>query len=465
MKLKLLLLAVLVTAVSILKAQAFYFGADLSYTNEMEDCGAVYKNQGQPSDPYQLFAAAGCNLVRLRLWHTPQWLDTLNSGKRYSDFTDVKRSMQRAKMAGMPVLLDFHLSDSWADPSKQVMPLAWLGVADQLNLLSDSLYNYIFKTLIALNADSLWPTMIQIGNETNRGILLTPAVNAQGWSLDWNRNAVLFNRAIKAVRDAETAAGKETDIMLHIAGPAEAGWLMQGFWTNGVTDFDVIGLSYYWKWHAPTTIAGVGDIISQLQQKYPGKGVIIVETGYPWTAAAADAAGNLFDSGAPGYGAPSPSSQKQWLTDLTLMVRNKGGQGVVYWEPAWVSTGCSTPWGKGSHYENAAFFDFNTNAQFDGGFGWLSTTSAVDDGPYGPKMKLVQENKMLKVTLDRWPPNDITTELRVFTPEGRLVLSRPLSSATDSGQQIAISELSTGLYVVAIYAGTRVWARGRVWWL
>ncbi|MEM7655142.1 MAG: glycosyl hydrolase 53 family protein, partial [Bacteroidota bacterium] len=89
---------------------AFYRGADLSYVNEMLDCGGIYRNPvGKEIDPYEVFAEAGTNLVRVRLWHTPTWT-------AYSDLPDVTRTIQQATSRGMEVLLDFHYSDDWADP-------------------------------------------------------------------------------------------------------------------------------------------------------------------------------------------------------------------------------------------------------------------------------------------------------------------------------------------------------------
>jgi arabinogalactan endo-1,4-beta-galactosidase len=97
----------------------FYLGADLSYVNEMEDCGAVYKNSSnQEADVFDIFETAGANLVRVRLWHNPTWTN-------YSNLEDVKKTIRRAKDNNMAVLLDFHYSDTWADPSKQEIPLAW----------------------------------------------------------------------------------------------------------------------------------------------------------------------------------------------------------------------------------------------------------------------------------------------------------------------------------------------------
>src|SRR5688572_1242775 len=89
-----------------------FAGVDLSYVNEMEACGAEFRVQGRKRDPHELFAAAGANLVRLRLWNAPDWTN-------YSTEADVTRAIGRAHKAGMKVLLDFHYSDDWADPQKQ----------------------------------------------------------------------------------------------------------------------------------------------------------------------------------------------------------------------------------------------------------------------------------------------------------------------------------------------------------
>lgn len=349
----------------------FYLGADLSYVNEMEDCGVVYKENGQAKDPYQIFAGNGCNLVRLRLWHSPSWYDTLNQGKRYSDFADVRKSIQRAKSAGMAVLLDFHLSDIWADPQRQLAPAAWGAVLDNLPVLQDSVYQYVYQTLSRLNAENLLPEMVQIGNEVNRPILLSVADNDANVPIDWNRNAPLFQSGIAAVRAVEKESGKKIQIALHLADPAAARQLLVGFWSHGVQDFDIIGLSYYWAWHKPTTIAQTGSIIADFRKMYPGKEVMILETGYIWTTESNDNAGNIISEVHPDYAPASPENQLKWLVDLSKEVKRQGGVGVLYWEPAWVSSPCWTPWGQGSHQEHAAFFDFENNVLPNGGMRWF----------------------------------------------------------------------------------------------
>ncbi len=352
------------------KAQDFYFGADQSYVNEMEDCGVVYYESNEEKDVYQIYKDYGNNLVRLRLWHTPKWYDNINSGKRYSDLNDVKKSIARAKEVGMDVLLDFHLSDNWADPSKQLVPEAWLSVVDDLPKLKDSLYNYIYNTLETLEQDGLTPEMVQIGNETNKGILLSPEDN-QSWVLDWERNADLFNSGINAVRDFSEAAEKDVQIALHIAAPDNAGWLAEDFHENGVTDFDIIALSYYWAWHKPTSIEETGEIVEQLKETY-GKEVLIVETGYIWTTSSNDQANNIISEVHPDYSPATPENQRDWLIALTSEMINRGAMGVCYWEPSWVSSDCSTQWGQGSHQEHATFFDFDNNLLIPGGIEWMS---------------------------------------------------------------------------------------------
>lgn len=437
-------------------SQTVLFGADLSYTNEMEDCGVVYKVKDQPKDPFKIFSEHGCNLVRLRLWHNPAWYDTLNTGKRYSDLQDVRNSMARAKANGMKVLLDFHLSDTWADPKRQLVPVAWEGVVDNLPLLKDSVYNYIAQTLLNLDRSGLMPELVQIGNETNRGILLSPAMDSAGWILDWDRNSQLFNRAIEAVRDVEKSTGKSIKVALHIAGPADAWWLMEGFWNHGVRDFDIIGLSYYWAWHQPTSIEDAGNVVTELRRDYPGKEVMIFETGYIWTNKWNDNASNIITAVHPDYAPASPENQRKWLIDMSQEVISKGATGVIYWEPAWQSSPCRTPWGQGSHQEHATYFDFQNNLLQGGGMDFMThnyepvkTTREKlpfasfkvhpDEGRHGLQLKLegFSSDKFLQVNL--------------LDHSGKKVASQLFSSVKGSQLNFPIPVLPSGLYYVAIY--------------
>ncbi|MCB0639324.1 MAG: glycosyl hydrolase 53 family protein [Lewinella sp.] len=451
-----------------IRAQDFYFGADLSYVNEMEDCGVVYRENEQPKDPYAIFADHGCNLVRLRLWHTPSWYDDLNSGQRYSDFADVRRSIVRAKAAGMDVLLDFHLSDLWADPSRQIAPAAWQSVLDDWNVLGDSVYHYVYQTLTALSADDLLPEMVQIGNETNRGILLSPEVNDAGWTLDWDRNTLLFNRAISAVRDVESAVGQPIKVALHLAGPANATWFVDNFVANGVTDFDVIGMSYYWAWHMPTTIAETGDVIAAFRQNYPDKEVIIFETGYIWTTDHNDDAANIISAVHPDYAPASPQAQRAWLEDLTQEVINSGGSGVIYWEPAWVSSDCWTLWGHGSHQEHATFFDFSNNLIEEGGIAWMSadydftvSTTEIAAGPqFAFRVWVDSTHTRLHIALPEDQRQADYTATLIHLDGARL--QETALAAGQAEYQLALPELSSGLYFLVLSNQGRVVGKEKV---
>ena len=122
-------------------APSFYYGADLSYVNELEDCGASYKDAyNTRKDPFKIFKDAGANIIRVRLWHNPTWTN-------YSNFEDVKKTISKAKAQGMAVLLDFHYSDTWADPHKQEIPKAWLNDINNTEALGKLLYDYTYKPL------------------------------------------------------------------------------------------------------------------------------------------------------------------------------------------------------------------------------------------------------------------------------------------------------------------------------
>jgi arabinogalactan endo-1,4-beta-galactosidase len=440
-----------------LSAQKFYFGSDLSYVNEMEDCGAVYRENNQIKDVYEIFADHKTNLARFRLWHAPSFYDTLNAGKRYSDFQDVRRSILRAKAAGMDVLLDFHLSDFWADPSRQLMPKAWEPVAGNLTALQDSVYQYVHGVLMRLHNDQLLPELVQIGNETNKGIVLTPAADAANGPINWSRNAALFNKGIQAVRDVETATGKKIRIALHIANPKDTEWLMPAFWNNGVRDFDIIGLSYYWAWHKPVTIAQTGEIISKLKNDYPGKSVMIFETGYIWTQQSNDQAANIITETHPDYHPASPQSQRNWLVDLTQEVINRGGEAVMYWEPAWVSTPCYTPWGQGSHQEHAAFFGFSNNAMLNGGITWPEHRfeGLPEEAPDTRTLeaRFPAGGSAIELELSGWNGAD-TVAIAVFDSLGRRVTERSISlSNGEATASIDWKSVATGIYFVRAAQG------------
>ena len=341
-----LLAAFAVLLPGLVRADPFWFGADLSFANEMEDCGATFRVGNVAEDPFTIFHDHGANLVRVRLWNDPDWT-------RYSTLADVEKTIRRAHAAGMRVLLDFHYSDDWADGDKQIRPKAWAGLDDAA--LAKALYAFTYDTLTRLNADGLSPELVQVGNETNAPLL----GGKKGDLIDWTRNAALFNAAIKAVRDSGAKAVVPPRVMIHIAQPENVEPWFKAATAAGVTDFDLIGISYYPKW-SKQTLRGLGLTINRLRYRYPNAQVLVVETAYPWTLQNADTSPNVLgDDGLIPDDPATPAGQKKYLIDLTQTVMSSGGVGVVYWAPDWVSTRCKTRWGQGSSWDNATFFDFD----------------------------------------------------------------------------------------------------------
>ena len=326
-----------------------FAGVDLSYVNEVEACGAQFRLNGELRDPYALFAEKGANLVRLRLWNNPTWTN-------YSNEADVTRSIERAHKAGMKVLLDFHYSDDWADPQKQTVPAAWAADIGDSDKLAAHVYEYTRAVLARLAARGLLPYMVQVGNEINTQ-MLRPA-DTKGEPIDWTRNAKILNAGIRAVREARAADRSSPRVMLHVAQPENVEPWFAAAVAAGVRDFDYIGVSYYPKWSSldlPQAEGALKAVTARFNRP-----IIIVEVSYPFTLRdAGDKAANLLgeDSLHQGYPA-SHRGQQRFMNDVVKMTLRVGGVGVVYWEPAWVSTRCSTRWGTGSHWENATLFDF-----------------------------------------------------------------------------------------------------------
>jgi arabinogalactan endo-1,4-beta-galactosidase len=327
-------------------AQTLWLGADLSFANEMQDCGAVYRKHGKAADPFVLMRRAGGNLVRVRLWNDARWT-------RYSGLGDVEKTIRRARRAGLKVLLDFHYSDDWADGDKQFAPAAWANLAPPEQ--AAALHDFTRDTLRQLAAKGLAPELVQVGNEINPELL-----QGQKKPIDWRRNAALVNAGIAAVREVSREIRRPIGVMLHIAQPENAEPWFKDATQAGVTDYDIIGLSYYRKW-STEPIAGLKATVARLRAAY-GKQVVLVETAYPFTTKGADSSGNLLgpDSLDPAYPA-TPEGQRRYMIDVTQAVIDAGGSGSVYWAPDWVSTQCRTRWGQGSGWENATWFDLETH--------------------------------------------------------------------------------------------------------
>jgi arabinogalactan endo-1,4-beta-galactosidase len=272
----------------------------------------------------------------------------------YNDFNDVKRAAAAAKAQGMAVSLDFHYSDAWADPAKQVPPAAWQGLS--LELLHDSIYNYTLKTIDKLKTASLMPEYVQVGNEINPGFLLPQGDR-------WKNRAdfiYLINAAIKAVRDASASSTVKPKIIIHIAQPENLNSWFSGMAAAGLTDYDIVGVSYYYIW-STVAIDNLSNYISDIKRT-TGKDVMVVETAYPWTTGNADSYGNIIAADKlTGTYPASKEGQFNYLVKLTQEIIEGGGIGIHYWEPAWITSNLKDSWGTGSAWDCNTPFDFAGN--------------------------------------------------------------------------------------------------------
>ena len=346
----------------------FVMGADLSYATQIEDHGGVYLDSSKVRDPFLIMKEHGANLVRVRLWNDPEWVRLVYGSQQtplYSGFADVLKTIQRAKTLGLAVDLEIHYSDTWADPGTQIPPAAWANITD-LQTLKDSVYNYTYSILNQLNTKGLMPEIVQIGNETNCGMMITntnpgfPDLN--GCNGHWQELGAVMNSGIKAVRDVSAKSAVRTKIALHVADPKNVDWWFAQITNTGaVVDFDIIGMSYYPIWHTIVAFSDLPALIISLKNTF-NREVMILETSYPWTTQGDDSYGNQFGSQTPMSGYPfTVAGQTKYLTDLTQNMIKAGGSGVMYWEPDWITSQMKDPWGTGSSMENCTFFDFTGN--------------------------------------------------------------------------------------------------------
>lgn len=320
----------------IVTADTFVRAADMSYLPLIESEGTVYKFNSIAQDPLLTLKNAGCNTIRIRLWKDPS--------DGHSGFNEVKALAQRVKTAGLKVWLTVHYSDTWADPGNQTKPAAWQSM--DFNSLKTAVTDYTNQIM-----DEIHPDIIQIGNETNDGMLWPEG------KLSTNESQYL--QLVTAATTAVRAKSPGTKIMLHFAGIADSGWFFEKV---ANIDFDYIGLSYYPIWHGKS-LTDLEMQMEMLAQLY-GKRVLIAETAYPFTLNWNDYTNNIVGLSSqiiPAYAA-SNDGQKAYLLAIKGIAHANGyGKGFCYWGAEWLAFRGLTST-NGSPWENQALWDFNNNA-------------------------------------------------------------------------------------------------------
>lgn len=268
-------------------------GADISYLPELEAKGIQFSDKGVKKDAIEILQSHGFNYVRLRLFHNPSLDSGYSPGKGFCDLANTLAMAKRVKASGMKLLLDFHYSDYWADPGKQYKPAAWKNL--NFTELKKALYDYTKEVMLALKAQGTLPDMVQVGNEINHGI-----VWPEGNVANIDGTAQLINAGTAAVK----AVHPTVQLMLHVALGGqnhESIFFIDNMLARGVP-FDVIGQSYYPKWHG--TLSDLENNLNDLSRRY-NKDVMVVEY----------------------------SALKKEVNKIAFEVAGGRGKGTCIWEP------------------------------------------------------------------------------------------------------------------------------------
>lgn len=290
-----------------LSTQDFAKGADISWLPQMEASGyTFYNDNGEAEDCFKILKDHGINAIRLRTWVNPS--DDPFSGHCSKDETVAMA--KRAKDWGMRVMIDFHYSDSWADPSKQRKPKTWEGLT--FEQLKKALYDYTFEVMSALKEAGVTPEWVQLGNEIPTGMIYP-----EGHTDNWPQLAQLINAGYDAVK----AVSPQTKIILHVDQGNNNERFRQWF-DNAEkygAKYDIIGMSYYPYWlegkpDYTETIEDLGHNLIDMAQRY-NKEVMVVEVG-----GEDDEPENTYNM------------LKAVIQKVKEVPDNKG-LGVFYWEP------------------------------------------------------------------------------------------------------------------------------------
>ncbi len=295
------------------RASEYAIGADLSFLKQAEDRGKVFKDSGAAKPGLEIFKNHGYNWIRLRLFHTPTELPN------NLDYTIALA--KAAKKLGFHFLLDYHYSDTWADPGKQFLPKAWEGMSH--TQLVKAVLEYTKQTTAAFREAGVLPDMVQIGNEVING-MLWPDGRLPG---NWDNFADLVKADIAGV-EAGTGDAPHPRIMIHIDRGGDKVRTKDFFdkLHSYHVNYDVIGQSYYPWWHG--SLNDLRENMFFMAREYK-KDIIVVEAAYNWMPSEYKKR--------PGPFPESPEGQKQFLEEVNRVVQETPdglGKGVFWWEPA-----------------------------------------------------------------------------------------------------------------------------------
>ncbi len=360
----------------------FIRGADISTYASLMDSGVIFKDWDGEEIPegtafFELLKESGINYVRIRIWNDPYDADGNGYGAGNCDVAKAAKMGKWATDAGMKVLLDFHYSDFWADPGRQVVPKAWQGLA--IDEKAAALETFTIDSLNTILEAGVDVGMVQVGNETNGRLC---------GETDLANMSKLFAAGSKAVRSVAKETDKDILIAIHFANPEKAG-NMKGYaksLNDSKIDYDVFASSYYPFWHG--TLENLTSVLSDISSTY-NKKVIVAETSWAYTLKDGDGQKNVVRENA-GQNLSSydisAQGQANEVRDVIEAVKNVGeaGLGIFYWEPAWIPVNVYD-----ANAENAADVLAANKAAWEAfGSGWASSYSIdydpnVDESNYG----------------------------------------------------------------------------------
>ncbi len=322
----------------------FISGADMSLLPYFETNGIVYKSNGRAGDALQILKNQGINCIRLRLF-------TSSAAQAQADPYDYINNLAytvplavRVKKDGLKFMLDFHYSDTWADPGKQRTPEAWRNL--DFAQLVDEIRAYNSNCIAAFKAAGAMPDYVQVGNEITGG-MLWPAGRLRGANAaaQWANLGQLMKAAIQGIRDASGAAMPK--IVVHIDRGADwkrTEWFFDNLNEQGVP-YDIIGESYYPFYHGP--FSRLSNCLTNAARRY-GKPIFVAETDFPW----------IYPTNM--YGIPATTNgQVQYVVALAQIVKGLPGNlgaGIFWW-----GTEYQLPDANEAGFGTRSFFDATGN--------------------------------------------------------------------------------------------------------
>ncbi|WP_162144517.1 glycosyl hydrolase 53 family protein [Aquimarina latercula] len=486
---KFILIVVIMTCWSrSIYSQRMQLGADLSTIEQLinDNCAEFgYKNGENfwPVNPYKIFKWEGADIVRLRVWVNP--IGGLSS------VDEVVEACKKIKENGnMKVMINFHYSDTWADPKGQWIPEAWRKDQNYSDWkwLGNKIYNHTLNTLNKIMDTGVTIAYVQIGNETDTAMCDTRLAENVSWD-SIKRLSALLKFGVKGVNDSEASSAK---IIVHYSrADLMETWFdklteFSDSWTLKKEEVDVIGVSYYPTFHQIEKNISFAQLETYIRdtRRNSGREVMIVETAYPFTSEYKDNLRNninatlIEDNGLP----VTEKGQYEWYDSLSETAANAGALGVISWEPGWVaakngSKSCTkVPRGtedgrekrfldSGSSMEHCTFFDFDGNVMRNGGFRWLNANKNS-----GYKRNLWLGKSEVANDLEQYPSLSsliISTNQKILS----IQYEKPISSVDVYGingkryfhkyiydqkgeiLSIPLSNLSNGLYIIKVGIG------------